>query len=194
MARVQLLGPVWMGLILLRGSVSRQSQLCTDPCYWSSPMWSLCFSVAGTEYKHWCWFLQSTTEQFTCLTLSDNIAKHCYLTAGHTELHLRDGAPLSDISTAQRRSAYENLSFHYVTKWAESELPVGELFYQWVGCRDHAGIIYFPNSGSWQAQGGPVYICKDQRKRVIHYMGPLRKRDISWICPFTWIHTKSEWA
>ena len=32
-AQVQLLGPVWLGLILLRGSVSRQSQLCTDPRY-----------------------------------------------------------------------------------------------------------------------------------------------------------------
>ena len=30
---VQFLGPVWLGLILLRGSVSRQSQLCADPCY-----------------------------------------------------------------------------------------------------------------------------------------------------------------
>ena len=39
-AWVQLLGPVCLGLILLRGSVSRQSQLCTDPRYWSSPMWS----------------------------------------------------------------------------------------------------------------------------------------------------------
>uniref|UniRef100_A0A671TF23 Arrestin domain-containing protein 3-like n=1 Tax=Sparus aurata TaxID=8175 RepID=A0A671TF23_SPAAU len=32
-ARVQLLGPVWLGLILLRGSVLRQSQLRTDPLY-----------------------------------------------------------------------------------------------------------------------------------------------------------------
>ena len=32
-AWVQLLGPVLVGLILLRGSVSRQSQLCTYPRY-----------------------------------------------------------------------------------------------------------------------------------------------------------------
>ena len=50
----------------------------------------------------------------------------------------------------------------YVTTGAESEQPVGALFYQWVGCRDHAGIACFPHSGSWQAQGGPVYICRDQ--------------------------------
>ena len=51
-----------------------------------------CCSVAGTEYRHW-WFLQPTTEQFTCLSPSDVIAKHCYLTAGQAELHLGDGCP-----------------------------------------------------------------------------------------------------
>ena len=34
---------------------------------------------------HLCWFIQPTTEQFACLALNDDIAKHCYLTAGHTE-------------------------------------------------------------------------------------------------------------
>ena len=48
-----------------------------------------CCSVAGTEYRHWCWFIQPTTEQFACLALSDDIAKHCSLTTGHTVLHLR---------------------------------------------------------------------------------------------------------
>ena len=47
-------------------------------------------SVAGTEYRHFCWFLQPTTELSACLALSDNIAKHCYLTAGHTKLYLWD--------------------------------------------------------------------------------------------------------
>ena len=28
-----------------------------------------------------------------CLALSDDIAKHCYLTVGHTELHLGDELP-----------------------------------------------------------------------------------------------------
>ena len=41
---------------------------------------------------------------------------------------------------------------------AESEQPVGAPFYQWMGCRDHAGIVCFPHSGSWQAQGGPAYV------------------------------------
>ena len=37
--------------------------------------------------------LQPTTELFACLALSDNIVKHCCLTAGHTELHLGDEHP-----------------------------------------------------------------------------------------------------
>ena len=32
-------------------------------------------SVAGTEYRHLCWFIQPTTEQFACLALSNNTAK-----------------------------------------------------------------------------------------------------------------------
>ena len=63
-------------------------------------------------------------------------------------------------------------------KGAESEHPVGVPFYQWVGCRDHAGIACFPHSGSWQAQGGPVYVCRDWRKCVFHNMGPLKDQVI----------------
>ena len=37
---------------------------------------------------------------------------------------------------------------HYVTKGSESEQPVGAPFYQWVGCRDQAGFIFFSHSGS----------------------------------------------
>ena len=40
-------------------------------------------------------------------------------------------------------------SFRYITKGAESEQPVGAPFYQWVGCRDDAGLVCFPHSGSW---------------------------------------------
>ena len=58
-------------------------------------------------------------------------------------------------------------------KGAESEQPVGAPCYQGVGCRDHAGITGFPHSGSWQAQGGPAHICREQRKRVFYDMGPL---------------------
>ena len=49
----------------------------------------------------------------------------------------------------QRRLAFESRSFCYVTTGAESEQPVGAPFYQWVGCRDDAGLICFPHSGSW---------------------------------------------
>ena len=59
-------------------------------------------------------------------------------------------------------------------KGAEFEQPVGVPFYQWVGCRDHVGVTCFPHSGSWQAQRGPAYICRDQSKRVFHNMGPLK--------------------
>ena len=34
-------------------------------------------------------------------------------------------------------------------------------------------IVCFPHSGSWQVQGGPAYICRDQRKCVFHNMGTL---------------------
>ena len=124
-----------------------------------------CCSVAGTEYRHWCWFIQPTTELFACLALSDNIVKLCCLTAGHTELHLGDEAS-SQISpvSAQRRPDYDNDSFSYVTTGAESDQPVGAPWYQW-GCRD-AGITGFHHSWSWQAQGGPAYICRNQRKHV----------------------------
>ena len=81
--------------------------------------------------------------------------------------------------TVQRRQAYDNDFFPYVTKEADSEQPVGAPFYQWVGYRDHAGIICFPHSGSWQAQGGPAYICRDQRKHVFYDMAPLKYTQIS---------------
>ena len=45
-------------------------------------------------------------------------------------------------------------SCRYIMPGAESKQPVGVPCYQWVGCRDHAGIICFPHSGSWQAQRG----------------------------------------
>ena len=127
-----------------------------------------CCSVAGTEYRHWCWFLQPTTELFACLALSDDIVKHCCLTAGHTELHLRDERPPLRYLLSLRRGGRP-----MIMKGADSEQPVGAPCYQWVGCRDHAGLVCFPHSGSWQAQGGPVYRCRDQRKRVFQNMRPL---------------------
>ena len=88
----------------------------------------------------------------------------------------RGWTPPSRISpiTTQRRPAYDNDSFRYVTKGAEFEQPVGAPCYQWVEW-DHAGIAYFPHSGSWQAQGGPAYVCRDQRKHVFYDIGPLKQ-------------------
>ena len=76
---------------------------------------------------------------------------------------------------AQRRLAYENDAFHYITTGAESEQPVGAPFYQWVGCRDHGEIACFSHSGSWQARGGPAYGGREQRKCVFHNIGPLMR-------------------
>ena len=85
-------------------------------------------------------------------------------------------APLSDISN--HRAEEVGLCKWLLSirnKGAESEQTVGAPCYQWVGCRDHAGIACFPHSGSWQAQGGPAYVCTDQRKKCfLHNMGPLR--------------------
>ena len=39
-------------------------------------LWS---SGAGTAYKHLCWFLQPTTEQFSCLVRTDAITIHRYI-------------------------------------------------------------------------------------------------------------------
>ena len=78
-------------------------------------------------------------------------------------------APLSD----KWRSAYDNDSFHYVTKGAESEQPVGALCYQWVGCRDHAGLVCLFSSFRELAGSGSTSLCWEQRKRVFYDMGPL---------------------
>ena len=102
--------------------------------------------------------------------------QHCETLLSHRRTHQTSPwgwMPPSQISPiiAQWRSVYDNDSFHYVTTGAESEQPVGAPCYQCVGCRDHAGITGFPHSGSWQAQGGPAYICRDQS--VFYDMGPL---------------------
>ena len=63
------------------------------------------------------------------MTLQNSI--YCYLTAGHTKLHLGDERPPLGYlwgEGAQRRSAYENLSCHYIMTGAESEQPVGSRF------------------------------------------------------------------
>ena len=41
----------------------------------------------------------------------------------------------------QRRSAYDNISFHHVIKGAESEQPAGAPCYQWVGCRESLAFL-----------------------------------------------------
>ena len=49
-------------------------------------------------------------------------------------------------------------AFPYVTEGVESEQPVGGPFYQWVGCRDHAGLACFPHSGSWFLREDQFYM------------------------------------
>ena len=109
----------------------------------------------------------SSSEQRRCETLLSHHWTHRTSPWGWT--------PPSRISpiTVQRRPAYDNDSFRYVTKGAESEQHVRVPCYQWMGCRDHAGVACFHHYGSWQAQGGPAYISRDQRKRVFLNMGPL---------------------
>ena len=61
-----------------------------------------CCSVAGTEYRPLCWFIQLATNHFACLTLSDDTVKHCYFTAGHTERHLGDERPIISCHRGER--------------------------------------------------------------------------------------------
>ena len=105
--------------------------------------------------------------------------RHCETLLSHCWTHRtspRGWTPPSQISpiTVQRRSVYDNDSFRYITTGADSEQPVGALCYQWAGCRDHAGIACFPHSGSCQAQGGPAYICRDQRKMCFSWYGTFK--------------------
>ena len=62
-----------------------------------------CCSVTETEYRHLRWFLQPATEQYACLALGNDIAKHCYFTAGHTELHFGDEHPPLGYLLSSRR-------------------------------------------------------------------------------------------
>ena len=88
-------------------------------------------------------------QQSNCVSSSER--RHCKTLLSLRWTHRtspRRWTPLSRISPiiTQRRPAYKNDSFPFVTKGAEIEQPVGAPFYQWVGCRDHAGITCFPHS------------------------------------------------
>ena len=133
-----------------------------------------CSSVAGTEYRHLCWFfynqqqsnlrvyLWATTLWNTAVSPLDtpNFTSGMYTPCvGYLLSLCRGGRPLV-------------MTLFVITTGAEFEQP-GAPFYRWVGCRDHAVIASFPHSERWQAQGGTAYICRGQRKHVFHNMGPL---------------------
>ena len=125
----------------------------------------------------------TTNSRIICVSSFER--RHCETLLSHCWTHRtspRGWTPPSQISpiTAQRRSACDNDSFRYITKGADSEQPVGAPCYQWVGCRDHAGIACFPHSGSWQAQGGPAFICRDQRKHVFLWYGTFNA-GVQWV-------------
>ena len=86
--------------------------------------------------------------------MSNSERRHCETLLAYRWTHQtspRGWTPPSRISpiTVQRRLANEHLSFRYIMKGAKSEQPVGAPFYQWVGCRDHAGLVLCHHSGSW---------------------------------------------
>lgn len=51
--------------------------------------------------------------------------------------------------------------------------PVRSLFYQWVGCRNYAKLICFPQSVSWWTQEDQL-IFTSQEKFCFHAMGLLK--------------------
>ena len=80
-----------------------------------------CFSVAGREYKHLCWFSQQGK---ICTSISER--QHCETLLAYHWTHRTLPCRISPI-IAQRRSAYENDSFHYITACMSAVLPVGGL-------------------------------------------------------------------
>ena len=135
-----------------------------------------CCPVAGTKYRHWCWFLQPTTEEFACLALSDDIAKKLLAYHWTHRTSPRGWAPpLSDISYHHTEEASlwtflllsRNDRTWIWTAYRSAVLPVG-------GLQRPCRTPLISNCGSWRAQGGPVYICRVQTKHVFHNMGPLR--------------------
>ena len=112
-----------------------------------------CCSVAGREYRHWCWCLQQTTELFACLALSD--VKHCYLTAGRTELQLSDERPPLRYLLSPGRGSRPMIMTPFVTSlryrsriWTACRsvvLPVGGLQRP---CRNHVFSSFWALAGS----------------------------------------------
>ena len=123
----------------LRGSIAPSFKNETQPLslllFWSGDRIKSLMLIFTTNNRAIC---MSNSEQSHCQTL---LAYRTHRTS------TRGWTPPSQISPiiVQKRPTYENLSFHYVTKG----LPVGAVFYQWLGCRDHAGLVCFPHSGSW---------------------------------------------
>ena len=96
--------------------------------------------------------IYTTNNGASCMSSSEG--RHCETLLAYRCTHYtspQGWKPHSWISPiiAQRRQDYDNLSFRYVTSGAASEQPVWAPFYQWVGYRDHAGLVCFPHSWRW---------------------------------------------
>ena len=77
-------------------------------------------------------------------------------------------------------AALSDISYHHAEEAAaESEQSVGAMFYQWVGCRDHAEISCFPQESFAFLILGVGRLRDDQliyveaRENVFFNMGPL---------------------
>ena len=126
---------------------------------WSWEVYCVCLCACECALKHGCisvcvlctcvvivilsFFFQfnraicvSSSEQWHCETLLSYRWTHRTSPRGWTS-----PSWISPVIT-QWGPAYEHVSFHYVKTGAESEQPVRAPFYQWVGCRDHAGLVF----------------------------------------------------
>ena len=137
MAQVQLPGPVWLGLIFYESQCQGKARFVltlVTKAVWCEVVSThiqtnrkhshclFCCSVARTEYSHMLIF--TTNNRVICASSSERW--RCERLLAYRWTHPtspRGWTPPSRISpiNAQRRPAYEHLSFRYVTTRAESE-------------------------------------------------------------------------
>ena len=127
------MGPAWLGRPFYegqcRGKASFVLTLITIasilPLKMKHNHCLLSSSVVGTEYRHLCWFIQPTTEQFLYLSLRDT----AILPLNTPNFTSGMDAPFSDISYhgAKEACLWKSLLSLHIESCRRAVLPVGGL-------------------------------------------------------------------